>query len=220
MLEELKHYVWKANLELQAHGLVVGTSGNVSARDVESGLVVIKPSGVSFNELTAEDMSVVDLHGAVVEGPYKPSVDTASHVYVYRHRSDIHGVVHTHSPYATSFAMRGEEVPVFTTTHAALFGAPIPVSEYAVIGEEEIGKEIVTHVGDGTAVLIKSHGVFTIGTDAQRALRSAQYTEECAEVAHLAMLRGEIKPLDDETIAASRSWYLKDYGQVPIGSGS
>lgn len=220
MLEDLKHYVWKANLDLQAHGLVVGTSGNVSARDVESGLVVIKPSGVSFGELQPGDMSVVDLHGAVVEGPYKPSVDTASHVYVYRHRDDIHGVVHTHSPYATTFAMRGEPIPVFTTTHAALFGAPIPVSEYAVIGEEEIGEQIVKHVGDGTSVLIRSHGVFTIGADAQRALRSAQYTEESAEVAHLALLRGHVEPLDDDTVAASRAWYLKDYGQKPIGAGS
>ncbi|GAA4026700.1 L-ribulose-5-phosphate 4-epimerase [Arthrobacter methylotrophus] len=220
MLEELKEEVCQANLDLLAHGLVVGTSGNVSGRDDESGLVVIKPSGVAFDVLRPEHMSVVDLHGTPVEGPYRPSVDTVSHVYVYRERADINGVVHTHSPYATSFALRGEPIPVFTTTHAALFGGPIPISGYAVIGEEEIGREIVAHVGVGTAVLMRSHGVFTIGADPQRALRSALYTEECAEAAHLAILRGYVEPLPPQVVQASRDWYLTGYGQRPIGAGS
>ncbi|MFF2387200.1 class II aldolase/adducin family protein [Agromyces sp. NPDC058104] len=220
MLESLKDEIWRANQELAASGLVVGTSGNVSGRDPESGLFVIKPSGVGFAELLPEHMSVVGPDGAQVEGPMKPSVDTLSHAYVYRARADVQGVVHTHSRYATVFAVLGEDVPVLTTTHAALFGAPIPVSNYAVIGEEEIGREIVDNVGDGTAVLIRSHGVFSIGSDWQRALRSAQYVEECAEVAHLARQVREPQSLDPETVAASREWYLHGYGQRAILSGS
>ncbi|SFS11281.1 L-ribulose 5-phosphate 4-epimerase [Agrococcus baldri] len=220
MLEALKEEIWQANQELAASGLVVGTSGNVSGRDPETGLFVIKPSGVSFADLRPEQMSVVDASGQQVEGPLKPSVDTLSHAYVYRTRDDIQGVVHTHSRYATVFAVLGDDIPVLTTTHAALFGAPIPVSNYAVIGEEEIGKEIVENVGAGTAVLIRSHGVFTIGSDWRKALRSAQYVEECAEVAHLARQVREPEPLADETVAASRDWYLHGYGQKAILSGS
>lgn len=220
MLDALKELVCQANLDLLAAGLVVGTSGNVSGRDRDTGLVVIKPSGVPFASLRPEDMSVVDLLGARVEGPYKPSVDTASHLYVYRERPDVHGVVHTHSPYATSFALRGEPIPVLTTTHACLFGAPIPITSYAVIGGDEIGREITTHVGEGTAVLMRSHGVFTIGADPHRALRAAEYTEEVAEAAHLAMMRGPVEPMAPEVVRAAREWYLADYGQRPIGEGS
>lgn len=220
MLQALRARVCKANLDLRKHGLVVGTSGNASARDPETNLVVTKPSGIDFDELTPENLVVADLEGRVVEGELKPSVDLASIVYVFQRRPDIHGVVHTHSPYATTFAIRGEPIPVLTTTHSALFGSPIPVSGYATIGEEEIGEQIVATVGDGTAVLVRSHGVFTIGTDVARALRSAMYVEESAEVAHLALLRGPLEPLADEVVAQMRAWYLEGYGQRPIGSGS
>lgn len=221
MLEELKRVICDANRELAASGLVVGTSGNVSGRDPETGLVVIKPSGVSFATLTPDDMSVVDVHGRPVEGPHRPSVDTLSHVYVYRHRDDVGGIVHTHSRYATTFAVRGEEIPPYTTTHAALFGGPIPVSGYAVIGEEEIGREIVEHIGEGSSILLRSHGVFTVGATAAQALRAAVYTEESAEVAHLALQRGSIDPMPAEQVAASRDWYLHGgYGQKAVGSGA
>lgn len=220
MLEELKAAVCAANRDLVAHGLVVGTSGNVSGRDPATGLVVIKPSGVSFANLCPDHLPVLDLSGRVVEGSLKPSVDTPSHLHVYRHRQDIHGIVHTHSPHATSFAVRGEPIPAYTTTHAALFGGPIPVTEYAVIGEEEIGKQIIKYVGDGSAVLLRSHGVFTIGRDADRALRAALYAEESAHCAHLALSRGNVTPLDSEVIDASRRWYLSDYGQHPVGAGA
>jgi L-ribulose-5-phosphate 4-epimerase len=199
---------------------VVGTSGNASARDPETNLVVTKPSGVDFDDLTPENLVVVALDGNVVEGNLKPSVDIPSIVYVFKRRGNVHGVIHTHSPYATTFAIRGEPIPVLTTTHSALFGAPIPVSDYATIGAEEIGEQILRYVGDGTAVLVRSHGVFTIGKDVFRALRSAMYVEESAEVAHLAMLRGPIEPLADDTVAQMRDWYLERYGQKPIESGS
>lgn len=220
MLEELRRSVYKANMDLKKHGLVVGTSGNASGRDPETNLVVTKPSGVDFDELTPENLVVVDLDGNVVEGDLKPSVDTSSIVYVLRRRPDIHGVVHTHSPYATSFAIRGEAIPVLTTTHSALFGTPIPVSSYATIGGEDIGEQIVGNVGDGTAVLVRSHGVFTIGKDVFRALRSAMYVEESAEVAHLAAVRGPLEPLPDDVVADMRAWYLEGYGQKPVRSGS
>jgi L-ribulose-5-phosphate 4-epimerase len=220
MLEELKEIVCQANRDLSASGLVVGTSGNVSGRDETTGLIVIKPSGVAFDALTPADMSVVDDRGTVVDGPHKPSVDTLSHAYVYRRRADVGGIVHTHSPYATSFAVRGEEIPPLTTTHAALFGGPIPVSGYAVIGEEEIGKEIVANIGDCSSILLRSHGVFTIGATPAQALRSAIYTEESAEVAHHALTRGAVQSLDAATVGASRSWYLTGYGQTAVGDGA
>lgn len=221
MLDDLKETVWQANLDLVKHGLVVGTSGNVSGRDAETGLIVIKPSGVPFDALQPADMSVVDDRGTPVEGPHRPSVDTLSHAYVYRDMPDIRGVAHTHSPYATSFAVRGEEIAVYTTTHAALFGAPIPVSDYAVIGEEEIGREIVAHIGQGSAVLIRSHGVFTIGGSPQQALRAAMYAEEAAELAHIALLRGPVAPIPQERVEAMREWYLHGgYGQSAVGKGA
>lgn len=220
MLQELRREVWQANRGLARDGLVVGTSGNASGRDPGTGLVVIKPSGVAFEDLEAHDLVVVEPDGAIVEGDLKPSVDTPSHLYVYRHLEAVHGVVHTHSAYATSFAARGESIEVFTTTHAALFGGPIPVTDYAVIGEEEVGRQIVEHIGEGSSVLLRSHGVFTVGANVDRALRAALYTEESAECAHLAMVRGEVEPLPAEVIAASREWYLSDYGQRPVGSGT
>lgn len=217
---KLKKQVLEANLALKSSGLVVGTSGNASAIDREKGLVIIKPSGVEFEDLTVENLSVVDLDGKVVDGPFKPSVDTDSHLVVYRGRSDVGGIVHTHSPFATSFAVRGEQIEVLTTTHAALFGGPIPISDYAVIGEEEIGNEILRHIGDGSALLLRSHGVFTIGTNVQKAFRAALYVEESAEVNHIVLSRGPMSPLDPAVVDASREWYLHGYGQAQIGKGA
>lgn len=217
---DLRDEIWRANCGLPGAGLVVGTSGNVSGRDPVTGLIAIKPSGVPFSDLQPEHLVVVEESGRVVEGTLKPSVDTMSHCLVYRGRNDVHGVVHTHSRYATAFAIRGESIPVLSTTHAALFGGPIPVSDYAVIGEEEIGREIVRHVGDGSAVLMRSHGVFTIGTSVSKAMRAATYTEECAEHAHLALQRGHVDPMATETVAESRRWYLSDYGQLATEEGA
>ena len=162
----------------------------------------------------------VDLDGNIIDGPYKPSVDTGSHLVVYRERPDVASVVHTHSPFATSFAARGESIRVLTTTHAALFGGPIPISDYAVIGEEEIGNEIVRHVGESSAVLLRSHGVFTIGSTIDKALRAAIYVEECAQVNHLSLALGKVEWMPEKVVHAARSWYLSDYGQSPVGSGS
>src|SRR5512136_2237708 len=162
MLEQLRKEIFQLHLELPKNNLVAWTSGNVSARDPHTGLVVIKPSGVRFEDLTAEDMVVVDLDGHVVDGQRKPSSDTASHLYIYRGREDVGGVVHTHSRYATAFAALGRPIPCVLTAIADEFGGPIPCGGFAMIGDEAIGQVVVESIGQSTAVLLKNHGVFTI----------------------------------------------------------
>lgn len=214
-LPELRQQVLDANLALPKNRLVLWTSGNASARDPETNHVVIKPSGVLFDDLTAENLVIVDLDGNVVEGELKPSVDTASHLYVYRHRDDVHGIIHTHSPFATSFAVRGEPLHIYTTTSAAVFGQTIPVSDFATIGEEEIGREIVKKIGTCSAILMRSHGIFTIGKNVKSALKTAVVLEETAEVVHYAMLRGGLQPLPDDVVKRGYEVYHTTYGQKP-----
>ena len=216
-IDALRTRVCDANKALVTHRLVTGTSGNVSARDENTGYVVIKPSGVAFEHLTPAAMVVVDTDGNIIDGDLRPSVDTTSHLVVYRELPRVNGIVHTHSPYATSFAVRGEPIPICTTTSAAYFARAIPVSGFAVIGEEAIGREIVEHIGDGAAVLIRNHGPFTVGTTPEEALKYAVVLEETAEVTHLAMLRGSVVPLSDETIEHGRRVFLEGYGQTPSG---
>lgn len=213
MLEALKELVCRQNKALAENGLVLWTSGNVSARDKETNYVVIKPSGVLFSELTPESMVVVDLDGNKIEGKMNASVDTKSHLYVYRHRSDVNGIVHTHSPYATSFAFSGIPLEIYTTTSAAVFGCRVPVSDFVTIGEEEIGKQIVEKIGDGEVILIRNHGVFTIGTNSEKALKNAVVLEETAQAVHYAMCRGNITPLSDETVKRGYEIYHRTYGQ-------
>ena len=213
VLEKLKQIVCTMNKELPRNGLVTMTSGNVSGRDFESGLVVIKPSGVSFDDLQPDHMSVVDLSGKVVEGKLKPSVDTATHLYVYRHMPKVGGVVHTHSNYATSFAALGQAIPVCLTAMGDEFGGPIPISGYAKIGGEEIGAEVVKHIGNSPAILIRNHGVFTVGKDSRAALRAAVMTEDVAKTMHLAMLRGTPVVIPDEEVARLHKAYMEKYGQ-------
>jgi L-ribulose-5-phosphate 4-epimerase len=213
LCEALRGEVCKMNLELLRWGLVTWTSGNVSGRDPQTGNIVIKPSGVPYEELTPDNMVVVDLDGGVVEGPLRPSVDTATHLYVYRHRPDIGGVVHTHSPYATSFAALGESIPVYLTAMGDEFGTEIPISAYCEIGGEQIGREIVRCIGDSPAILIRSHGVFTIGPDARSAVKAAVMTEDVAKTVHLALQRGQPAPLPPDEVARLRRAYLENYGQ-------
>jgi hypothetical protein len=146
LLEKLREIVWKCNLELPKNDLVKMTSGNVSGRDAETGLVVIKPSGYAFEELTPSHMVVVDMDGKVVEGNLKPSTDTDTHLYVYKNRPDIFGMVHTHSPYASSFAVLGQPIPACLTA-SAMLGGEIPIGGYAPIGGADIGQEIISKIG-------------------------------------------------------------------------
>ncbi len=200
MLEELKEKVCKANLDLVKHGLVIFTWGNVSAIDRKSGLVVIKPSGVSYDNMKPSDMVVVDLDGKVVEGDLNPSSDTPTHVELYKAFPNIGGVVHTHSTYATAFAQAGKDIPNIGTTHADYFYQDIPctrdMTEAEVKGayELETGKVIVDEFlnrrkinPDHTpGVLVKNHGPFSWGKDADNAVYNAKVMEQCAKMAFVA----------------------------------
>jgi L-ribulose-5-phosphate 4-epimerase len=212
LLEQLREIVWKCNLELPKNDLVKMTSGNVSGRDRETGLVVIKPSGFSYEEMKPEHMVVVDLSGQVIEGNHKPSVDTDTHLYVYQRRPDVFGMAHTHSPYATSFAVLGQPIPACMTT-CALLGGEVPLGGYAPIGGAEIGQEIIDNIGRALAIVMQNHGVFTIGSSPQQATKMAVEVEEIAKITHLAMLRGQpimLSPLQVDEIA---DMYTNQYGQ-------
>jgi len=213
MLEDLKRRTCLLNQELLTAGLVTMTSGNLSARDPETNLVVIKPSGVRYDALTPEDMAVVTLEGEQVEGKLKPSVDTATHLYVYRHRPDANGLVHTHSNYATAFAVLGRSIPCALTAIADEFGGPIPVGEYAPVGEEDIGREICRAIGSSKAILMKQHGVFTIGDSPDTALKAAVMVEDVAKTCFLAMQMGTLEELPAEEIARAHRRYVEKYGQ-------
>jgi L-ribulose-5-phosphate 4-epimerase len=213
MLEHLKEQVYRLHLELPKNGLVTWTGGNVSARDPESGLVVIKPSGVPYEELRPKDHVVVDLQGRVVEGHLKPSSDTASHLYIYRHRPDVNGVVHTHSVYATAFAALGRSIPVYLTAMADEFGGPIPCAGFAPIGGEEIGQQVIAHIGSSPAVLLKQHGVFTIGPTAQAAVKAAVMVEDVARTVWLALQLGQPEEIPPEDVAKLHHRYTHVYGQ-------
>lgn len=197
MLQQLKDKVFKANLALVRHGLVIFTWGNVSAIDPETRLVVIKPSGVSYDEMTADDMVVVDLDGNVVEGHLNPSSDTPTHLALYRAWPEIGGIVHTHSTYATAWAQAGKSIPAIGTTHADYFHNEIPctgdMSEQEVKGayELETGNVIVRRC-EGInpvhtpGVLVKNHGPFAWGKDCDEAVHNAVVLEQVAKMAYLA----------------------------------
>jgi L-ribulose-5-phosphate 4-epimerase len=213
MLEALKAEVCKLQLELPRYNLVVWTGGNVSARDPGTNLVVIKPSGVLFEDLRPEDHVVVDLNGKVVEGKLKPSSDTASHLYIYRQRPDVNGVVHTHSPYATAFAALGKPIPVYLTAMADEFGGPIPCAGFALIGGEEIGKQVVDQIGKSPAILLQNHGVFTVGKNAKNAVKAAVMTEDVARTTYLALQMGQPLEIAPEDVAKLHYRYTNVYGQ-------
>lgn len=212
LLEQLREIVWKCNLELPKNDLVKMTSGNVSGRDRETGLVVIKPSGFSYDEMLPEHMVVVDLSGKVIEGNHKPSVDTDTHLYVYQRRPDVFGMAHTHSPYATSFAVLGQPIPACMTT-CALLGGEVPLGGYAPIGGAEIGQEIIDNIGRALAIVMQNHGVFTIGSSPQQATKMAVEVEEIAKITHLAMLRGQPILLSPSQVDEIADMYNNQYGQ-------
>jgi L-ribulose-5-phosphate 4-epimerase len=218
MLEHLKEELYYLHLELPKHNLVAWTGGNVSARDVQSGLIAIKPSGVRSEHLRPEQMVVLDLDGRVVEGSLNPSSDTQSHLYVYRHRPDVGGVVHTHSPYATAFAAVGRPIPVVLTAIADEFGGPIPCGGFSLIGDESIGKLVVETIGSSSAVLLKNHGVFTIGKNAEAAVKAAVMTEDNARTVWLALQLGTPDVIAPDDVARLHHRYTQVYGQRPVTS--
>lgn len=213
LIEDIRKELVDLNQALAQNGLVTWTSGNVSMRDPASGLVAIKPSGVMFPDLTPEAMVIVNLDGSLVEGDLKPSSDTASHLYIYRHRPDVNGVVHTHSNYATAFAANGMSIPVYLTAQADEFGGPIPCGGFALIGGEQIGKIVIDSIGKSPGVLLKNHGVFTVGPTGKAALKAAVMIEDIARTAWLALQIGQPDEIPQEMIDKLYGRYQNVYGQ-------
>jgi len=205
--------------ELVRNGLVTWTGGNVSGRVPGADAFVIKPSGVSYDDLSPENMVVCDLEGSVIQdtpgSDRQPSSDTAAHAYVYRHMPEVGGVVHTHSSYATAWAARGEAIPCVITAMADEFGGEVPVGPFAIIGDDSIGRGIVaTLTGHRSrAVLMQNHGPFTIGSDARDAVKAAVMVEDVARTVHLARAGGATIPIPQESIDALFDRYQNVYGQ-------
>lgn len=220
IVEELKGEVAALHAELVRNNLVVWTAGNVSARVPGADLLVIKPSGVRYDDLTPAEMVVCDFEGNLVEGERSPSSDTAAHAYVYAHLPQVGGVVHTHSDYATAWAARREAIPCVLTMMADEFGGDIPVGPFALIGDDSIGRGIVETLADSRsrAVLMANHGPFTIGTDATDAVKAAVMVEDVARTVHLAREFGELVRIDQADIDSLYDRYQNVYGQTAARS--
>ncbi|MDM8085578.1 L-ribulose-5-phosphate 4-epimerase [Cellulomonas cellasea] len=211
----VREVVSALHAELPRWGLVVWTAGNVSQRVAGADLFVIKPSGVTYDELTPESMVVCDLDGNLVDGDRSPSSDTAAHAYVYRHMPEVGGVVHTHSTYATAWAARAEPVPCVLTMMADEFGGDIPIGPFALIGDDSIGQGIVETLqgSRSPAVLMRNHGPFTIGKDAKAAVKAAVMVEEVARTVHISRQLGEPLPIAQEHIDSLYDRYQNVYGR-------
>jgi len=215
MLEELRKQICDLHARLSQNNLVAWTSGNISGRDPESNLVVIKPSGVKFENLTPEKMVIVDINGEIVEGDYKASSDTASHCYIYRHMPNVYGIVHTHSRYATAFAVVGKEIPCVTTAMGDEFGGSIPCGDFALIGGEEIGQVVVETLKDSRSpsCILQSHGVFATGESAEKAVKAAIMTEDNAAIVWTALQIGTPLTIAPTDIDKLYDRYQNIYGQ-------
>lgn len=220
-VDALRRSVADLHAELVRNRLVVWTAGNISARVPGADLMVVKPSGVSYDELDADAMVVTDLHGRVVAGHLQPSSDAATHAYVYRHLPEIGGIVHTHSPYATAWAARGEPIPCVLTMIADEFGGDVPVGPFAKIGDESIGEGIVQTLRStrSPAVLMHSHGPFTVGRDVRAAVKAAVVVEEAARTVHLAQQLGPVNRLAPGDIDDLFARYQNVYGQARTVDG-
>lgn len=210
---DLRRELHALHLELPKNALVAWTSGNISARVGEQ--MLIKPSGVTFEDLTPESMVLTDLNAQVLEGTLSPSSDTATHAYIYRHLPEVGGIVHTHSPYATAWAANAREIPCFLTAMADEFGGPIPCGNFALIGGEQIGAEVVRVLRGhrSPAIILQNHGVFTIGATPRAALKAAVMTEDVARTAFLAMQLGNPVPILQADIDSLYDRYTNVYGQ-------
>jgi L-ribulose-5-phosphate 4-epimerase len=211
----LRRTVCDLHAELVRYRLVAWTAGNVSGRVPGTDRFVIKPSGIGYDELSPEAIVVCDLDGALVDGDLAPSSDTAAHAYVYRHRSDVGGVVHTHSTYATAWAARGEPIPCVLTAMADEFGGEVPIGPFALIGDDSIGRGIVATLEKhrSPAVLMQNHGVFTVGPDARAAVKAAVMCEDVARTVHIARQLGEPLPIEAADVDRLYERYQNVYGQ-------
>jgi L-ribulose-5-phosphate 4-epimerase len=200
---------------LTAYNLVTWTAGNVSGRVPGHDLMVIKPSGVEYAELSSDNMVVCDLYGRPVDGDLEPSSDTDAHAYIYRHRPDVGGVVHTHSPYASAWAARAEPIPCVLTAMADEFGGEIPVGPFAIIGDDSIGRGVVATLEGhrSPAVLMQNHGVFTVGATPKAAVKAAVMCEDVARTVHFARQLGEPVPIPPSDVDRLYARYQNKYGQ-------
>jgi L-ribulose-5-phosphate 4-epimerase len=214
-VRRLRQEVAGLHAELPRNELVVWTAGNISARVPGTDLLVIKPSGVTYDQISPANMVVTDLDGRLVDGDFSPSSDTEAHAYVYRHMPDVHGVVHTHSTYATAWSARGEPIPCVLTMIADEFGGEIPVGPFALIGDDSIGRGIVETLRSARsrAVLMRNHGVFTVGATAKAAVKAAVLCEDVARTVHIARQLGEPLVLAAADVDALYARYQNVYGQ-------
>jgi L-ribulose-5-phosphate 4-epimerase len=212
---ELRREVCALHALLPANNLVAWTSGNLSGREPGGRTMLIKPSGVMFEDLTPESLCEVDLDSLEASGPYKVSSDTATHAYIYRHMPEVGGIVHTHSPFATAFAAVGREIPCFLTAMADEFGGPIPCGGFALIGGEEIGREVVRVLKGhrSPAVILQNHGVFALGPTPKAAVKAAVMCEDVARTSFLALQLGTPVPLAADDIDKLHERYTTVYGQ-------
>jgi L-ribulose-5-phosphate 4-epimerase len=213
MLDSLRQRVYDLHLELPKHGLAVWTMGNLSARDPETGFIVIKPSGVRYEHMTPDDMVIVDIDANVVEGKSAYSSDTLTHLYIYRHRPDVNGVCHTHSTFATAFAAVGKPIPCFLTGMADEFGGEIPLGGFELIGSEAIGREVLRVIDDGKAVVMQNHGVFTVGKSAESAVKAAVMAEDAARTSYYALQLGAPISIAPDDVVKLYDRYSNVYGQ-------
>ncbi|POZ93381.1 L-ribulose-5-phosphate 4-epimerase [Petrotoga halophila] len=211
MYEDLKKELYKAHMNLEKYRLVAYTSGNVSVK--VNNHVIIKPSGIPYDELKAEDMVVLDMEGNTIEGKLKPSVDSATHLYLYKNLPDVGSIIHTHSPYASAFALLSQPIPVYSTAHADVFGVQVPVSNYAPVGTEAIGKAVIEVVNQAKAVLLSKHGVIVMGKNIKETIRKAIFLEEVAQTAYLARTIGNPESLDEKEAKRLYEFHHSNYGQ-------
>jgi len=211
LYEEMRKQLHEAHLTLEKYGLVAYTSGNVSVKVNEH--VIIKPSGVPYSLLRPEDYVVVDLDGNIIEGNKKPSIDTATHLHLYRSIEWAKSIIHTHSTFATVWAVAEKPIPVLCTAHADVFGEEIPLSEYAPVGSEAIAKAVLKVLGKSGVVLLRKHGVMVVGSSLDDAIKKAIFLEEVARIAYFAQMMTVPVPLAKDEVERLYLQYHTKYGQ-------
>lgn len=212
-LEKLRKQVWEANLGIYRAGLVTMHSGNASGIDRQRGLVIIKPSGMDYDKMRPADLVITDLEGRKVRSRWRPSVDLSHHLYIYKHRPDVGGVIHTHSNYATSFAMVGKSIPAYLTAIADEFGDEIPCAPYVDNIGDHIGEAVIAAAGKSPVVLLGNHGVFAFGSTVAAAFKAAVMVEDVARTCHLALQLGTPNPLPPSEVKKWYDRYHSSYGQ-------
>lgn len=220
LLEALRAEVLYYTHKLAASDLVRHTQGNLSARDPESGVICVTPSGMEYDAMTADDIVVVDEHGAVVDGRWKPTVETPTHLCVYRARPDVRAVIHAHAPHATAFGVAYRPIPLVLMEAACCLGGPVPIAPYMMSGSEAFGRLILESMGSGNAVVWGNHGILVAGPSLKQALSMAHAVEDNAQAYLLAAQLGEPKVLPDDEVERLHRFWLNDYGQQTLSSSA